>query len=55
MFRLQSTGSSLLAVRATGQTPIWQRIDCPLVARPTKLLALGWKPVKFSRLGLAGN
>jgi len=42
-----------LALRAAGQTPIWQRIGCPLVARPTKLLALGWEPVEFPRLGLA--
>ncbi|WP_024512331.1 NAD-dependent epimerase/dehydratase family protein [Bradyrhizobium sp. ARR65] len=44
-----------LALRIAGQTPIWQRIGCPLVARPNKLLALGWKPVEFSRLGLAGK
>lgn len=33
-----------LFLRAIGQSAIWQRIGCPLVARPTKLLALGWKP-----------
>ena len=33
-----------LALKATGQSPIWHRIGCPLVARPQKLLALGWKP-----------
>jgi nucleoside-diphosphate-sugar epimerase len=27
-----------------GQGETWQRIGRPLVARPTKLLALGWKP-----------
>lgn len=26
------------------QGAIWHRIGCPLVARPDKLLALGWKP-----------
>jgi UDP-glucose 4-epimerase len=36
-----------LALRAAGKTPIWQRIGRPLVARPDKLLALGWKPVGF--------
>jgi nucleoside-diphosphate-sugar epimerase len=44
-----------LALSAAGQAPIWQRIGCPLVARPDKLLALGWNPVGFSRLGLAGK
>ncbi len=44
-----------LALRAAGQSSIWQRIGCPLVARPDKLLALGWKPVEFSSLRLAGR
>lgn len=44
-----------LALSAAGQTPIWQRIGCPLLARPDKLLAFGWNPVEFSRLGLAGK
>jgi hypothetical protein len=33
-----------LFLRATGQSALWQRIGCPLVARPRKLLALGWNP-----------
>lgn len=33
-----------LSLKAAGQSSIWQRIGCPLIARPTKLLALGWKP-----------
>jgi nucleoside-diphosphate-sugar epimerase len=33
-----------LTLKAIGQGAIWHRIGCPLVARPTKLLALGWKP-----------
>jgi nucleoside-diphosphate-sugar epimerase len=33
-----------LFLKAIGRSRIWQRIGCPLVARPTKLLALGWKP-----------
>jgi nucleoside-diphosphate-sugar epimerase len=33
-----------LFLRAIGKSAIWQRIGCPLVARPRKLLALGWKP-----------
>jgi nucleoside-diphosphate-sugar epimerase len=31
-------------LNAVGQTAIWHRIGCPLVAPPRKLLALGWKP-----------
>jgi nucleoside-diphosphate-sugar epimerase len=33
-----------LFLKAIGKSAIWQRIGCPLVARPRKLLALGWKP-----------
>lgn len=33
-----------LSLKAVGQSAIWQRIGCPLIARPGKLLALGWKP-----------
>ena len=33
-----------LSLAAIGQRAIWQRIGCPLVAPPRKLLALGWKP-----------
>jgi nucleoside-diphosphate-sugar epimerase len=33
-----------LLIRAIGQDATWQKIGCPLIARPTKLLALGWKP-----------
>jgi nucleoside-diphosphate-sugar epimerase len=33
-----------LSLRAIGRSTVWQRIGCPLVARPRKLLALGWKP-----------
>ncbi len=32
------------ALKAGGQSPIWHRIGCPLIARPDKLIALGWKP-----------
>jgi len=32
------------ALKTSGQTAVWHRIGCPLVARPDKLLALGWKP-----------
>jgi nucleoside-diphosphate-sugar epimerase len=33
-----------LALKAGGQSAIWHRIGCPLIARPDKLIALGWKP-----------
>jgi nucleoside-diphosphate-sugar epimerase len=33
-----------LFLRVVGRSAIWQRIGYPLVARPTKLLALGWEP-----------
>jgi nucleoside-diphosphate-sugar epimerase len=31
-------------LRAIGQSGIWLRVGCPLIARPKKLLAIGWKP-----------
>jgi nucleoside-diphosphate-sugar epimerase len=31
-------------LKAVGSGTVWQRIGRPLVAQPTKLLALGWKP-----------
>ena len=37
------TGIELL-LKVVGLSAVWQRIGRPLVARPTKLLALGWKP-----------
>jgi nucleoside-diphosphate-sugar epimerase len=33
-----------LSLKAVGQGAIWERIGCPLVAPPRKLLVLGWKP-----------
>jgi len=33
-----------LALKAVGQSGIWQGIGRPLVARPGKLLTLGWEP-----------
>jgi UDP-glucose 4-epimerase len=33
-----------LSFKAIGRDAIWQRIGCPLAARPRKLLALGWEP-----------
>jgi nucleoside-diphosphate-sugar epimerase len=33
-----------LSLKAVGQSVVWQGIGRPLVARPGKLLALGWEP-----------
>jgi nucleoside-diphosphate-sugar epimerase len=33
-----------LSLGAVGQRDMWQRIGCPLLAKPKKLLALGWNP-----------
>jgi nucleoside-diphosphate-sugar epimerase len=33
-----------LSLKVAGLSTIWQRTGCPLIARPRKLLALGWKP-----------
>jgi nucleoside-diphosphate-sugar epimerase len=33
-----------VSLKAIGRNGIWQRIGRPLVARPTKLLGIGWKP-----------
>ena len=35
-------------LKAVGQSSIWERIGCPLVAHPSKLLALGWDPLQAS-------
>jgi nucleoside-diphosphate-sugar epimerase len=32
------------SLRAIGQGATWERIGCPLVASPSKLLAIGWDP-----------
>ena len=32
------------SLRAIGQSATWERIGCPLVASPSKLLAIGWDP-----------
>lgn len=33
-----------LALKSIGQSAMWQAMGCPLIARPKKLLALGWTP-----------
>jgi UDP-glucose 4-epimerase len=34
-----------LFLKAVGRNGTWQRVGRPLIARPKKLLAIGWKPV----------
>lgn len=33
-----------LALRAAGRGPMWERLGCPLVVDPAKLLSIGWTP-----------
>jgi UDP-glucose 4-epimerase len=33
-----------LSLKAVGQSAVWERLGCPLVAHPSKFLAIGWKP-----------
>jgi UDP-glucose 4-epimerase len=33
-----------LFFKAAGQGAIWERIGCPLVANPSKFIAVGWRP-----------
>lgn len=35
-----------LFLNVVGRNDVWQKVGRPLVARPRKLLALGWKPVE---------
>ena len=36
-------------LKAIGQGPMWERLGCPLVALPTKFLAIGWNPTTPAR------
>jgi nucleoside-diphosphate-sugar epimerase len=33
-----------LSLKALGQRALWERLGCPQVASPSKLLAIGWQP-----------
>jgi len=33
-----------LSLKAVGQSAMWERVGCPLVANPSKFLAIGWHP-----------
>jgi nucleoside-diphosphate-sugar epimerase len=37
-----------LSLKSIGQGAVWERLGCPLVARPTKFLTLGWNPTEPS-------
>jgi nucleoside-diphosphate-sugar epimerase len=37
-----------LTLKAIGQTATWERLGCPLIAPPTKFLAIGWNPTQPS-------
>ncbi len=39
-----------LALKAVGQKAVWERLGCPLVAYPSKFLAIGWKPSEPSEV-----
>lgn len=34
------------SLKAIGLTSTWERLGCPLVASPSKFLAIGWRPTK---------
>ena len=38
-----------IMLKAIGQGPMWERLGCPLVALPTKFLAIGWNPTTPAR------
>jgi nucleoside-diphosphate-sugar epimerase len=33
-----------VSLKAVGQRALWERLGCPQIANPSKLLAIGWKP-----------
>ena len=33
-----------LALRMTGRSALWERLGCPLIADPAKLMSIGWAP-----------
>jgi UDP-glucose 4-epimerase len=37
-----------LSLKGVGQGAMWERLGCPLVANPTKFLAVGWNPTEPS-------
>jgi nucleoside-diphosphate-sugar epimerase len=41
-----------LAFNALGQGSMWERLGCPLVASPTKFIAIGWSPTEPASIHL---
>ena len=35
-----------LSLKAIGQTATWERLGCPLIANPSKIIAIGWNPIQ---------
>ncbi len=35
-----------LSLKAIGQTAMWERLGCPLIANPSKIIAIGWNPAQ---------
>ena len=35
-----------LSLKAIGQTAMWERLGCPLIANPSKIIAIGWNPIQ---------
>lgn len=35
-----------LSLKAVGQTAMWERLGCPLIANPSKIIAIGWNPIQ---------
>jgi nucleoside-diphosphate-sugar epimerase len=38
------------ALKAAGQTSTWERLGCPLVANPSKIIAIGWNPIQSNSI-----
>ena len=35
-----------LSLKAVGQAAMWERLGCPLIANPSKIIAIGWNPTQ---------
>ena len=39
-----------LSLRIVGQTAMWERLGCPLIANPSKIIAIGWNPIQSTSI-----
>jgi nucleoside-diphosphate-sugar epimerase len=39
-----------LALKIVGQTAMWERLGCPLIANPSKIIAIGWNPIQSTSI-----